>query len=422
MRKIELTTAYKKLLSDVFTPVGIYLRLRDRFRDTILLESSDYNSKENSYSFIGINAIAGIEISSLNEIEVKYPNEEPVKILIDETTKIPGVLRDFLKTFSVVNSSPIPVNLSQGLFGYTTYDAVRLFDNINFKDPGKIGIYPEKKDTYTGDKHIALNLFSGQSNNIPMVRYRLYQYIIVINHFKSELFICENKIEGIEGDAALIESIIRSKDIPEYPFLGLGIETSSLDDEDFKTMLKKGIESCTNGEISRIFLSRGYTQKFTGDELNVYRALRNIIPGPYLFYFDYGDYRLFGSGDGMSFERINKEDLSENSNPYTRLADNYPTDKLIGVPKEKAIELIEKLENETREHYCGSIGFVGFDESINHASMVRSLLSKDGQLKYRAGIEITTASNPENQLKKVTGDLKKLRIAIQMTGFTSGKS
>ncbi len=61
------------MLADVYTPVGIYLRVRDRFRDTILLESTDHHAAENSYSFICINAIAGIEISSASNIEFKLP-------------------------------------------------------------------------------------------------------------------------------------------------------------------------------------------------------------------------------------------------------------------------------------------------------------------------------------------------------------
>src|SRR5580692_10164866 len=85
MKKIEIRTQCKKLLSDIYTPVGIYLRLRDRFRDTVLLESTDYHTAENSFSFIGINAIAGIEISDTKNIEFKLPAQHPEKIEVNNS-------------------------------------------------------------------------------------------------------------------------------------------------------------------------------------------------------------------------------------------------------------------------------------------------------------------------------------------------
>jgi len=218
MKKIELTTTSKKLLADVFTPVGIYLRLRDRFRDTILLESADYHAGENSYSFIGINAIAGIEISNLNEIEYKFPNEEPKKIPLKKDVKVTDELWKFMQQFNIMEAAEMPVSMAQGLFGYTTFDAVQFFDTIKLKSPAPLSI--EK-----------------QNEAIPLIRYRLYQYVIAINHFKNELFICENHIKGTESEVELIESIIKSKDVPAYPFKAIENETSPLKNEEYVEMV-----------------------------------------------------------------------------------------------------------------------------------------------------------------------------------------
>jgi len=156
------------------------------------------------------------------------------------------------------------------LYGYTTFDAVQFFDTIRFAD-------------------------KSATASIPLMRYRLYQYVIAINHFKDELFICENKVAGVESELPLLESLIRSKDVPVYPFSTTGEESSNMDDESYRRMVKKGIASCLRGDVFQIVLSRRFKQSFTGDEFNVYRALRSINPSPYLFFFDYGDYKLMGS-------------------------------------------------------------------------------------------------------------------------------
>ncbi len=467
MKKIELSTSHKKLLADVFTPVGIYLRLRDRFRDTILLESSDFHAGENSFTFIGINAIAGIEIRNYEEIEYKLPAENPQKIKIKNGTNIPTELWNFMNHFNISEPAQMPASMAQGLFGYTTYDAIQFFEDIKFKS----------KDE---------NLKS----EIPLMRYRLYQYVIVINHFKDELFICENHISGIQSDIEIVESLIRSKDVPAYPFYPLSEETSSLTDQNYIDMVKKGIASCARGDVFQVVLSRKFQRKFSGDEFNVYRALRNINPSPYLFYFDYGDYRLFGSSpesqlivknnvavvhpiagtfrrtgndstDEQLAEKLSKDekenaehvmlvdlarnDLSrlcssvnvtrfcevqyfshvihlvsevkgnveKNTNPFNLLAVTFPAGTLSGAPKYKAMQLIDEFENNPRSYYGGCIGFVGFNGNINHAIMIRTFLSKDNNLIYRAGAGIVAASNPNSELQEVTNKLNALTSAIK---------
>ena len=467
MKKIELSTTYKKLLADVFTPVGIYLRLRDRFRDTILLESSDFHAGENSFSIVGINAIAGIEISNAREIEYKLPSGNAQKIKMTGDTKVTDELWKFMQKFEITETIETPAKKAQGLFGYTTYDAIPFFEDLKFKSSNAEEL-PE----------------------IPLVRYRLYQYAIVINHFKDELFICENHIEGVESEFEIVESLIKSKDVPSYPFAPLENETSTISDKDYINIVKKGIASCARGDVFQVVLSRRFQQKFSGDEFNVYRALRNINPSPYLFYFDYGDYRLFGSSpesqlivqnntaivhpiagtfrrtgndatDEELAEKLSKDkkenaehvmlvdlarnDLSrlctevkvtrfcevqyfshvihlvsevkgkvpENTNPFDLLATTFPAGTLSGAPKFKAMQLINEFENDSRGYYGGCIGFVGFDGSINHAILIRTFLSKENKLIYRAGAGIVAASNPSSELQEVTNKLSALTSAIK---------
>ena len=452
------------MLADVYTPVGIYLRVRDRFRDTILLESTDHHAAENSYSFICINAIGGIEISSLTSMEIKYPGQKVERFEIKEPGTIPAKLWEYMQRFEVVPSQAKENRFAQGMYGYTTYDAVQFFDTIKFSK-------------------------NGTTDTIPLSRYRLYQYVIAINHFKDELYICENIVAGVESDAAVVESLIRSKDVPVYPFSVKDTETSDINDEDYREMVRKGIQSCLRGDVFQIVLSRRFSQSFTGDEFNVYRSLRSINPSPYLFYFDYGDYRLMGSSPEAqliikngkavvhpiagTFKRTGDEttdrkraaelledskenaehvmlvdlarnDLSrlcddvkvsqyrqiqyyshvihlvsevtgtvrEGSNPFDLLARTFPAGTLSGAPKFKAMTLIDQYEKSSRSYYGGGIGFMGFDGSCNHAIMIRTFLSRNNKLVYQAGAGVVAASNPESELQEVNNKLNALKTAI----------
>ena len=329
MKKIQVSTTYKKMLADLFTPVGIYLRLRDRFRDTILLESADFHANENSYSFIGINAIAGIEIKNSTEIEYKLPLQKPEKITIINPLDVPTHLWEFMQRFEVDRQTSKPINAAQGLFGYTTYDAVHFFDTIKLTNNG----LPPTALPTSGIPQAAIR-------DIPLMRYRLYQYVIIFNHFKDELFICENIIAGVQSDLAEVESLIISKDVPAYPFALKGSESSNMTDEDYRLMVQKGIASCHRGDVFQIVVSRRFQQSFTGDEFNVYRALRSINPSPYLFYFDYGDYKLMGSSpESQLIIQNGKAIVHPIAGTFKRTGDD-----------EKDKELAIKLENDEKEN------------------------------------------------------------------------
>lgn len=455
------------MLADLFTPVGIYLRVRDRFRDTVLLESTDNHVAENSYSFICINAIAGIEISTAKSIEFKLPGQEPERLAIRDTAEVPAQLWSFMQRFDVHKPEVKEGRFAQGLFGYTAFDSVQFFDTIT------------------------LHTAAATEPVIPLIRYRMYQYVIAFNHFKDELYVLENVIPGIESEIGIVESLIRSKDVPVFPFKARGNETSNMTDAEYREMVEKGIRHCMRGDVFQVVLSRRFQQQFSGDEFNVYRSLRSVNPSPYLFFFDYGDYRLMGSSPEAqliiqngravvhpiagTFKRsgddavdqqmaeklladpkenaehvmlvdLARNDLSracenvvvnhyrqvqyyshvihlvsevsgkvrEGQNPFELLAKTFPAGTLSGAPKFKAMEIIDAYEPTSRSYYGGGIGFIGFDGSCNHAIMIRTFLSKNNTLVYQAGAGVVAASVPENELQEVNNKLNALKKAIEI--------
>ena len=462
-QKIKLKTTVKSTLSDLFTPIGIYLRLRDQFRDTILLESAGNQNTDNNFSFIALNAIAGIEIKNYTEAQIKFPLESPETLNI-ENEKLTDLLENFSKVFECSAPQDEIGKSAQGFFGYTSYDAIPFFENIKFKE-------------------------LSEENRIPILRYRLYQYVIAINHHHDEMFIIENKIEGLKSEAATIENLIQQKNAPVFPFQKTGSEESNLTDEEYRNGVETAKKHCFRGDVFQLVLSRRFQQKFIGDEFNVYRALRNINPSPYLFFFDYGDYKLMGSSpesqliikdqkavihpiagtfkrtgnigeDLQSAEELRKDpkenaehtmlvdlarndlsiigknttvsklkeiqffshvihmvsevtaEVSEDQNPYEMIATTFPQGTLSGAPKYRAMQLIDEYEKTSRSFYGGSIGFVGFDGSCNQAIMIRTFLSKNNTLFYQAGAGIVAKSSPENELQEVNNKLGALKKAI----------
>ncbi len=472
MKKTIINTKVKRLLADIYTPVGIYLRLRDRFRDTILLESTDHHAAENSYSFICINAIAGIEVKSMNELEFKMPAQAPEKQSLTAKENLSDLLWNFMGRFDM-QADERGARFAQGLYGYFTFDMIPMLEKM---PPQKKGVDEETR--------------------IPPARYRLYQYVIAINHHKDELILCENCVANLESEIGIVEGLISSKDVPVYPFQLNGEETSNMNDEDYKMIVKKGMDACFRGDVFQIVLSRRYQQPFRGDEFNVYRTLRNINPSPYLFFFDYGDYRIMGSspeaqliiGGGKAtvhpiagtFKRtgddlldqqkaeelkndpkenaehvmlvdLARNDLSrvcenvtvnhyrqvqyyshvihlvsevsgtvqEDSNPFKILFNTFPAGTLSGAPKYRALQLINELEPGSRSFYGGAIGFVGANGSCNHAIMIRSLLSRNNCLYLQAGAGVVAASQPEHELHEVNHKLNALKLAIRKAELLS---
>ncbi|TWJ03255.1 anthranilate synthase component 1 [Mucilaginibacter frigoritolerans] len=465
MKKYKIVTTHKKLLADTTTPVSIYLRLRDVFPNSLLLESSDYHSRENSMSYVCCEPIAGLLLND-GIFKLSYPDGAEESYAAGEFDLITQI-NNFIGSFdTTANPSKI---ISNGLFGYFTHEAVEHFETIRLK----------KSDD--------------QSRKIPVMQYNIYRYIIAIDHFKNELYIFHNQPEGETEKHGLdrLADLIKNKNFPEYSFESQGEEQSNLTNEEFIAVVEKMKQHIYRGDVFQIVPSRGFSRKFLGDEFNVYRALRSINPSPYLFYFDYGDFRIFGSspeaqitvknevanifpiagtfkrsGDDVKDAEIARElendpkesaehvmlvDLARNDlsrhcgqvqvkafkevqyyshlihlvshvsgkllpgvSSFKVVADTYPAGTLSGAPKYRAMEIIDQNEKTKRSFYSGAIGFLGFNGDFNHAIMIRSFLSKNNTLHYQAGAGIVAGSVPESELKEVDNKIAALRKAIEL--------
>jgi anthranilate synthase component 1 len=446
--------------------VSIYLRIRDVFPNSLLLESSDYHGNENSYSFICLKPIAGFETEN-GLITETYPDGTSVKTKLSNNNEFKDRFRAFLNSFEQQdNQEGVVVN---GLFGYTSYDAIRYFENITLQNRE----IPAQK--------------------IPEVRYHFFNYIIAINHFQNNLHIIENRVNGEPDELERIETLLNSRNLAIFNFRTEGQETSNITDDEYKAMVARGKAHCYRGDVFQVVLSRQYSQKFSGDDFNVYRALRSINPSPYLFYFDYGSYKIFGSSPEAhlkiakgkaninpiagTFRRTGDDehdkllaqklstDLKENAehvmlvdlarNDLSRHADNvevekyrevqffshvihlvsavsgklndnsdvtdmmiatFPAGTLTGAPKFRAMQLIDQYENQNRGYYGGALGFLDFNGRFNHAIMIRTFLSKGNTLFYQAGAGIVAVSDEESELQEVNNKLGALKKAIEMAG------
>ena len=462
MKDFKLYTFHKKILADTITPVSIYLKIRDQFPNSILLESSDYHASDNSFSYICFNPIASISVIN-NEILQNFPDGSSERTEASQQSVLEEMER-FTRRFKVEHDSSFKF-INNGIFGYMAYDAVRYFEDIQIvKKPDHI--------------------------EIPDLFYAVYQNIVAINHFKNEAYIfahCFNTESNIDQ----IDQLIRSRNFASYPFRSEGEIKSNLADSEYKQHVELAKSHCARGDVFQLVLSKKFEQGFKGDEFNVYRALRSINPSPYLFYFDYGDFKIFGSSpeaqlvvqDGQSeihpiagtFRRTGNdlkdaelaaklvEDDKENSehvmlvdlarNDLSRhghnvkvetyrevqffshvihlvskvtgmkhettptfqvVADTFPAGTLSGAPKHRAMQLIEQYEKTSRGFYGGAIGFMDFDGNFNHAIMIRTFLSMNHKLHWQAGAGLVSKSNPEHELQEVYNKLGALTSAIKM--------
>jgi len=458
----QLNTTYKKLLADTITPVSIYLKIRDKYPNSLLLESSDYHANDNSFSYICCNPIASIKVEN-NTIFRTLPDGSTTSENIESNTNIPEVIQEFSQNFKTERSDFKFIN--NGLFGYIAYDGVQYFEDVKIS---------KKKG----------NL------EIPDIYYAVYQNIIAINHFKNEAYIFDHNYDT-ESNLEEIEQLLKVKNFATYNFTRQEDPTSNLTDDEFIENVKLGKKHCQRGDVFQLVLSRRFSQKFKGDEFNVYRALRNVNPSPYLFYSDYGNFKIFGSSpeaqlvvnNGQAeihpiagtFKRtgndeqdailakelaadekenaehvmlvdLARNDLSrhssgvkvekyrevqffshvihlvskvtgvKNKNTATMqlVADTFPAGTLSGAPKHSAMTLIEKYENVNRSAYGGAIGFMDFNGNFNHAIIIRSFVSKNHQLHYQAGAGIVSESKEENELQEVYNKLGALSKALEL--------
>lgn len=463
MKKYTYTTASKSLLADMYTPVSLYMRLRDLYTQSALMESSDYHGGENSRSFICIEPIASVAINH-GIATCSYPDGHVTNTPITKEYQSDAAINEFLNSFDIQGDR----SLHAGLFGYTAFNAVRYFENINVKDE-------------TQEKNDAADML-----------YVLFKNVIVLNHFTNTLTIVSLVGENEAADLERIERQMNRTDVRPYEFHPVGETTSTLTDEEHKANIRKGIAHCLRGDVFQIVLARRFKQKYEGDDFKLYRALRSINPSPYLFYFDFGGFRIFGSSpethcritanrtayidpiagttkrtgnperdaqnalylkndpkenaEHVMLVDLARNDLSRNchgvkvdfykdmqyyshvihlvsrvsgrldanADPVKAFIDTFPAGTLSGAPKVRAMQLISEIEPHSRGAYGGCIGCIGFDGSLNQAITIRTFVSRNNELWFQAGGGIVAKSNEEYELQEVNNKLGALRKAIYM--------
>ncbi|MBP3472760.1 MAG: anthranilate synthase component I family protein [Paraprevotella sp.] len=455
-------TCSRTLLGDLHTPVSTYLKVRDLFPQSALMESSDYHGSENNRSFIGLCPLASVSIEHGTAI-FRLPDSIRETHPITQEYRVENALEDFLNRFHVEGEY---ANYC-GLYGYTSFNAVRYFEDIPVKDSYE------------------------RTNDAPDMLYLLYKYLIIFNDFKNEMMLLEMRAPDKESELDTIQKAIHGQNYATYNFHSIGETTSSLTDEQHKANIRQGIAHCLRGDVFQIVLSRRFEQRFEGDDFKLYRALRSINPSPYLFYFDFGGFRIFGSspethcriedrhayiapiagttkrtGDPESDKRnaqylhndpkenaehvmlvdLARNDLSRNchdvkvdfyketqyyshvihlvsrvsgtlddgTSPIKAFIDTFPAGTLSGAPKVRAMQLISELEPHNRGAYGGCIGFIGLNGSLNQAITIRTFVSRNGVLWFQAGGGIVAKSDEEYELQEVNNKLGALKKAIQI--------
>lgn len=462
MKQFSYKTNSKKVLGDMHTPVSIYLKVRDLYPQSALMESSDYHAGENSLSFIALCPMASVGINN-GKATMTYPDNTTVEETLSKTFTVETALNRFISEFKVSGENS---NIC-GLYGYTTFNAVKYFENIPVKE-----------------SHDDLN-------DAPDVLYILYKYILVFNHFKNELTLVEMLCEDEESGLEQLESAIENRNYASYNFSVTGPVTSTITDEQHKANVRKGIAHCLRGDVFQIVLSRRFIQPYAGDDFKVYRALRSINPSPYLFYFDFGGYRIFGSspethckiengnayidpiagttrrtGDALKDKELTEAlladpkenaehvmlvdlarndlsrnchdvrvlfykepqyyshvihlvsrvcgELNEGANTMRSFIDTFPAGTLSGAPKVRAMQLISEIEPHNRGAYGGCIGFIGLNGELNQAITIRTFVSRNNELWFQAGGGIVARSEDEYELQEVNNKLGALKKAIDL--------
>ena len=454
-------TKSKKILGDLHTPVSLYLKLRDVYPMSVLLESADFHGNENSLSFIALCPLASIGINS-GQATFAFPDEKVVVEPLTNVYSVTDALNDFLHHFTIEGDDMDYC----GLFGYTAFDAVRYLEPVPVME------------------------YHHVETDAPDMYYVLYKYLLVFNHFQNELILIALVNEGEPAHLEEIEALIENRNYALYDFRTTGERTSTITDEEYKAMVRAGVAHCQRGDVFQIVLSRRFDQPYQGDDFKVYRALRSINPSPYLFYFDFGGFRIFGSSPethckienrhasidpiaGTAFRTGNvaldkqrvedlindpkenaehvmlvdlaRNDLSRNAHHvkidfykevqyYSHVMhlvsrvsgeinskddslktfiDTFPAGTISGAPKVCAMQLITRLEKHNRGAYGGCIGFIGFNGQVNQAITIRSFVSRGNVLYYQAGAGIVAKSNDERELQEVNNKLGALNKAIR---------
>lgn len=460
MNTFKYTTTVKVLPGDIHTPVTTYLKVRDIFPQSALMESSDYHGGENGRSFIALDPIAKISVSHGYATAVYPDGSEDTTKLNDTDNRIEDAISAFLKRFEITGED----SNYCGLYGFTSFNVVRYTENINIKDS------------------------TASRNDAPDLLYILYRYIIVFKGFRHEMEIISLNGDG-KDETQRITGAINSTQMRVYPFRAVGETTSPLTDDQHRENIRKGIKHCLRGDVFQVVISRRFEQHYDGDDFNLYRALRRINPSPYLFYFDFGAFRIFGSSpethyrvegntayidpiagttrrtgdkktDDLLTEALLKNPkenaehvmlvdlarndlsrnchdvnveffrepqyyshvihlvsrvsgkLNDNANTIKAFMDTFPAGTLSGAPKVRAMQIISEYEPHNRGAYGGCIGFIGFNGNLNQAITIRTFVSRNNTLWFQAGGGIVAKSDVEQELQEVNNKLGALKAAI----------
>lgn len=468
MATFNYTTQTRTILADLYTPVGVYMRLRDIYPQSALMESSDYHGTENSRSFIGVHPIASIAVGH-GVVTATYPDgrvEEKELPAFGEgkgekcKLAISKAFNDFIQAFHVEGEG----SECCGLYGFTTFNAVRYFENIPVLDT------------------------TMEKNDAPDIYYIMYKNIIVFDHFNNTMQLITL---GEEAELDALMKAINKANVKPYDFHPVGETASTLTDEEHKASIRRCIQHCLRGDVFQIVVSRRFVQKYEGDDFKLYRALRSINPSPYLFYFDFGGFRIFGSspethnrivGDkafidpiagttkrtgNMEQDRkaaeflrndpkenaehvmlvdLARNDLSRNchgvkvdfykdmqfyshvihlvsrvsgtldeqADHIKAFIDTFPAGTLSGAPKVRAMQIISELEPHNRGAYGGCIGFIGLNGDLNQAIVIRTFISRNGELWFQAGSGVVAKSNDQYELEECNNKLGALTKAIHI--------
>ena len=462
MKLFKYLTASRKVAGDLLTPVTAYLNVRDLYSQSVLMESSDYHGVENSKSFIAINPIATVSIAH-GVGTMLFPDGTTLEHAICADYDAARLINEFLGHFSIEGDG----SNYCGLYGFTTFNAVRYFENINIKDETQ------------------------KENDAADMQYTLFKSIAVFDHYSNELTLIELLGEGEKSSLDKFEHSLSSHTFRTFGFRAVGDCTSTLTDDEHRENIRRGIAHCKRGDVFQIVLSRRFKQSYTGDDFQLYRALRSINPSPYLFYFDFGGFRIFGSSpethcriqgrqantdpkpvttrrtgnaeqdrenalylkndpkenaEHVMLVDLARNDLSRNchnvhidfykdmqyyshvihlvsrvsgeldndADPVKAFIDTFPAGTLSGAPKVRAMQLISEYEPHNRGAYGGCIGFIGFNGDLNQAITIRTFVSRNGELWFQAGGGIVAKSDVEYELQEVNNKLGALRKAIQM--------
>lgn len=462
MKQYNYHTHSRTLLGDLHTPVSVYLKVRDLFPQSALMESSDYHGSENNRSFIALCPLASMSVEHGKAV-FRLPDGERSERELSDSHSLNEAMNDFMKRFCIRGE----YSHYCGLYGYTSFNAVRYTEGIAVKD--------SREDI----------------NDAPDLLYIIYKYIIVFNDYRHELLLLEMTGEEEESNLERIVKAIQDRNYTAYDFRAVGPVTSTLTDEEHKANIRRGIAHCLRGDVFQIVLSRRFEQAYVGDDFKLYRALRSINPSPYLFYFDFGGFRLLGSSpethcriEGRrayidpiagTTKRTGRKDedeaaarylhddpkenaehvmlvdlarndlarnchdvrieffkemqyyshvihlvsrvsgtMNEGADAVKAFLDTFPAGTLSGAPKVRAMQLISELEPHNRGAYGGCIGFIGLDGTINLAITIRTFVSRNGKLWFQAGGGIVAKSNEEYELQEVNNKLGALRKAIEM--------